>query len=189
MYEIVVFTASQRMYADLVLDLIDPKKRIAHRMYREHCIVVNDCHYLKNLRVLGRDMKEMVVVDDNGVTGLLQPNNFYKIEPFTGNEKDRCLCRLGDFLRHVHSKKQIVPVEELRKEFEDREIELTEEDTSAIKPEKGTKERKRMHRRRISSCDFDAMVCRTTSATLSTEEEKECDLEAETTASELIKSM
>ena len=33
-YEIVLFTASQKLYADKVMDLIDPKKRIAHRLYR-----------------------------------------------------------------------------------------------------------------------------------------------------------
>jgi TFIIF-interacting CTD phosphatase-like protein len=85
LYEIVVFTASQRIYADRVLNLIDPKKRISHRMYREHCIVVNNSYYLKNLRALGRNMKDVIVVDDNNITGLLQPDNFYKIEPFDGS--------------------------------------------------------------------------------------------------------
>ena len=34
LYEIIVFTASQKLYADKVLDLIDPKNRITHRLYR-----------------------------------------------------------------------------------------------------------------------------------------------------------
>jgi len=35
LYEIIVFTASQRVYADKIIDLIDPKKlRITHRLYR-----------------------------------------------------------------------------------------------------------------------------------------------------------
>ena len=33
-YEIVVFTASQKLYADKVLNTIDPKGRISHRLYR-----------------------------------------------------------------------------------------------------------------------------------------------------------
>lgn len=63
LYEIVVFTASQKLYADKVLDLIDPKRRIAHRLYREHCIVINKSYYLKNMRILGRNLSQLVVVD------------------------------------------------------------------------------------------------------------------------------
>ena len=54
LFEIVVFTASQKLYADKVLDLIDPKHRISHRLYREHCVVINKTYYLKNLKILGR---------------------------------------------------------------------------------------------------------------------------------------
>lgn len=63
MFEIVVFTASQRLYADKVLDLIDPKHRISHRLYREHCIVINKTYYLKNLKILGRNLSQTIIVD------------------------------------------------------------------------------------------------------------------------------
>ncbi len=65
LYEIVVFTASQKLYADKVLDLIDPKKRISHRLYRQHCIVINKTYYLKNLKILGRDLNNIIIVDVN----------------------------------------------------------------------------------------------------------------------------
>jgi CTD small phosphatase-like protein 2 len=35
-YEIVIFTAAVKQYADTILDSIDQKKRIAYRLYREH---------------------------------------------------------------------------------------------------------------------------------------------------------
>lgn len=63
LFEIVIFTASQQLYADKVLNLIDPKKRISHRLYREHCIVINKTYYLKNLKILGRDLKDIIIVD------------------------------------------------------------------------------------------------------------------------------
>ena len=63
MFEIVVFTASQKLYADKVLDLVDPKRRISHRLYREHCVVVNKTYYLKNLKILGRDLSQVIIVD------------------------------------------------------------------------------------------------------------------------------
>lgn len=63
LYEIIVFTASQKSYADKVIDLIDPKKRIAHRLYRDHCIIINKSYYLKNMRILGRNLKNIIIVD------------------------------------------------------------------------------------------------------------------------------
>ena len=63
LFEIVVFTASQKLYADKVLDLIDPKHRISYRLYREHCVVINKTYYLKNLKILGRDLTQTIIVD------------------------------------------------------------------------------------------------------------------------------
>lgn len=63
LYEIILFTASQKLYADKIIDQIDPKKRIAHRLYRQHCIVLNKSAYLKNLNLLGRNVKDIIIVD------------------------------------------------------------------------------------------------------------------------------
>ncbi len=35
-YEIVIFTAATQDYADWVIDKIDPKHYISHRLYRQH---------------------------------------------------------------------------------------------------------------------------------------------------------
>ena len=38
-FEVIVFTASHKWYADVILDYIDPEKKlIQHRLYRDHCI-------------------------------------------------------------------------------------------------------------------------------------------------------
>lgn len=81
-----VFTAGQKKYADLILNKIDPKGWISHRLYREHCIVVNKVYYLKNLKIMGRNLGSTILVDvslfsiqDNRMGGILQPDNFYKI--------------------------------------------------------------------------------------------------------------
>ena len=51
-YEIIIFTASSKQYADKVISLLDPEEKIiSHRFYREHCIKYQN-FYVKDLRIL-----------------------------------------------------------------------------------------------------------------------------------------
>lgn len=61
-FEVVIFTASLSNYADPLLDLLDPEKRINHRLFRESCCIENGFH-VKDLSRLGRDLKKVVIVD------------------------------------------------------------------------------------------------------------------------------
>ena len=61
-YEVVVFTASMAKYADPVLDRIDKRGCISHRLFREHCVMHNGA-YVKDLARLGRDLTNVVIVD------------------------------------------------------------------------------------------------------------------------------
>lgn len=52
-YEVAVFTASHKWYADEILNYIDPTgELIQHRFYRESCIKTEDNVYLKDLRII-----------------------------------------------------------------------------------------------------------------------------------------
>ncbi|KAJ4908361.1 CTD small phosphatase-like protein 2 [Raphanus sativus] len=53
--EIIIFTASQSIYAEQLLNVLDPKRKLfRHRVYRDSCVFF-DGNYLKDLSVLGRD--------------------------------------------------------------------------------------------------------------------------------------
>lgn len=43
-FEVIVFTAAQKEYADWILDKIDTKKSISHRLYRDHCVMSKTSH-------------------------------------------------------------------------------------------------------------------------------------------------
>jgi len=74
MFEIVVFTASEAPYANKVLDLIDPKGFIEHRLFRQHYTQVNG-NFVKDLTLLGRPLSDIVIIDNSPVSFAFQPMN------------------------------------------------------------------------------------------------------------------
>ncbi len=52
--QVVVFTASEKEYADQAIDMLDPSgKLIHHRLYRESCIMLKG-NYVKDISDLGK---------------------------------------------------------------------------------------------------------------------------------------
>lgn len=101
-YEVVVFTSSDKSYANAVLDYIDPDHTlIHHRFFREHCVAYAEDFYIKDLRILNRNLRNVIIVDNAPYAFGYQLDNGYPIIPFINSKKDRELKVLTEYLNNI----------------------------------------------------------------------------------------
>lgn len=101
LFDIVVFTASQQIYAEQLLDIVDPNgEYIRHRIYRDSCVVWEG-NYLKDLTVLGRDLAHTIIVDNSPQAFGFQLENGVPIESWYDDDDDIELLRLIPFLEQL----------------------------------------------------------------------------------------
>ncbi|GLJ15266.1 hypothetical protein SUGI_0249780 [Cryptomeria japonica] len=95
-FEIIIFTSAAKEYADDVLNKLDVHNSIKHRLYRDSCSRNRGIVY-KDLSKLGRDLKNVILVDDNPQNYKMQPENALPIRPFYGDLSDRELWKVMEF--------------------------------------------------------------------------------------------
>lgn len=85
-YQIIAFTASEKTYADAILDFLDPDGSIfEERLYRHNC-VMTPFGYVKDLRVIqNRDMRKVLMIDNSCLSFAFNVNNGVPILPFYDN--------------------------------------------------------------------------------------------------------
>jgi import inner membrane translocase subunit TIM50 len=99
-YEVVVFTSNIGGVADPIITALDKDGVVLHRLYREATKFHNGVH-VKDMSVLNRDLRKVIMVDDDPKAFQLQPNNAIRIAPFTDakDKNDTALEDLTPFLK------------------------------------------------------------------------------------------
>ena len=105
-YELVIFTAATKEYANPIIDAIEQdKKYFEYRLYRDHTILI-DMYFVKDLSKLGRDLSKVIIVDNMEQNYKLQKSNGIAIRPFWGKDSDdSALSDLSEILIKIAERK------------------------------------------------------------------------------------
>ena len=102
-FEIIIFTASISKYASPLLDILDKNNYCSFRLYRENCTFINSS-FVKDLKKLGRNLKDVIIVDNSPTAYCLNIENGIPILTWFEDKTDRELykiCPVLEFLSLV----------------------------------------------------------------------------------------
>uniref|UniRef100_A0A7S2Y7V2 Mitochondrial import inner membrane translocase subunit TIM50 n=1 Tax=Entomoneis paludosa TaxID=265537 RepID=A0A7S2Y7V2_9STRA len=103
-YETHIFTAAMPVYANPILDQLDPDNtKFASRWYRQHCTFDERRNaYVKDLSALPLpDMSRTVLVDNNPLSFLSHPSNGILVSSFFNDPNDTTLAAVQNLLQEL----------------------------------------------------------------------------------------
>jgi len=100
-YEIDIFTAALKHYADNIVNKLDKdNKYISYRLYRCHCSY-EDGKSVKKLSLIGRDLNKIVFVDDLERNAKYNPQNLALVSKWIDDVYDNEIINLKDKLKFI----------------------------------------------------------------------------------------
>lgn len=99
-YDIYFFTASHHEYANSIIDKILPEIDESCRFFRDSCIDAFG-YCVKDLSLIRRPLKKVLLVDDFAGSALLFPKNLVRVKPWNGEKDDIILLDLANILEGI----------------------------------------------------------------------------------------
>ena len=100
-YNIYIFTASIKEYANPLLNELDKNNVIAKRLYRENCTLTKEGKYVKNLNNFKYNLKDIILLDNNPTSYSFNQNNGIPIKTWHNDKNDKELLKMINFLRFL----------------------------------------------------------------------------------------
>ena len=101
MYEVVIFGDDEQTTVHELCEALDPKGQIISGRLGHESTLLKDGHYIKDLSYMGRDIRDMVVIDFAAEKVGNHPNNVIVLPRWEGDREDRELISLTPFLEHL----------------------------------------------------------------------------------------
>ena len=99
-FDIIVFTASIPSYANPLLDQLDKNRVIKGRLFRGDCVAKNGL-YVKDLRVIGKDLKDVLIIDNNPISYSVNKDNGVPIKTWHYDKRDEELRKMLILLTYL----------------------------------------------------------------------------------------
>jgi CTD nuclear envelope phosphatase 1 len=98
-FDLAIYTASLREYADPVVNLLDRgRKLFSRRLFRNACIEQEGGLYLKDLSKVDADLSRVFLLDNSVVSFARNPDSAIFIDSWVGERTDNALLDLLPFL-------------------------------------------------------------------------------------------
>ncbi|KAI4874680.1 hypothetical protein NFI96_034608 [Prochilodus magdalenae] len=109
LFECVLFTASLAKYADPVADLLDQWGVFRARLFRESC-VFHRGNYVKDLSRLGRELHNVIIVDNSPASYIFHPENAVPVRSWFDDMTDTELLDLLPFFEGLSKEEDVYGV-------------------------------------------------------------------------------
>ena len=109
-FDLVIFTASDKQYANEIIDFIEKdKKYFKMRLYRNHCLFIEPGLYIKDLRIFSdyKNIEDIIILDNSLFSFANQLKNGILITSFFSDLNDTFLENVKCYLEYIKIQKDI----------------------------------------------------------------------------------
>lgn len=108
-YEIYIFTSATKDYADKIMEILDPNRKIfSGALSRNHCLRTKKGFYIKDLRIIiNKYLTDMLIIDNLCQSFAFQIDNGVPILPWENDPNDEELKYLTKYLISISDAKDL----------------------------------------------------------------------------------